>query len=62
MPPIVVSIALLLEPVIGAIIGWIWTSDVLIGLPTVIGGVMMISGAILVTLQERGNFDDESVS
>ena len=62
MPPIVVSIALLLEPVFGAIIGWIWTSDVLIGLPTVIGGLMMISGAILVTLQERGNFDDESVS
>ena len=62
IPPIVVSIALLLEPVIGAVIGWLWTDDVLIGGPTVIGGVMMIAGAIAVTLQENGNTEGESVS
>ena len=62
IPPIVVSIALLLEPVIGAVIGWLWTDDVIIGGPTVIGGVMMIAGAIAVTLQENGNTEGESVS
>ncbi len=62
IPPIIVSIALLLEPVIGAVIGWLWTDEVIIGAPTVIGGVMMIAGAIIVTLQETGKNDGESVS
>ena len=59
--PIVVSIAMLMEPVFGAIIGWLWTDEVVIGLPTVIGGLMMMAGAITVTLQERGQNSDESV-
>ena len=62
IPPITVSIALLLEPVIGAVIGWLWTDEVIIGAPTVIGGLMMIAGAITVTLQETGNTEGESVS
>ena len=62
IPPISVSIALLLEPVIGAVIGWLWTDEVIIGAPTVIGGLMMIAGAITVTLQETGNTEGESVS
>ena len=52
IPPIVVSIALLMEPLLGAIIGWLWTTEVVIGLPTVVGGLMMMAGAITVTLQE----------
>ena len=60
--PIVVSIAMLMEPVLGAIIGWLWTGDVVIGLPTVVGGLMMMAGAITVTLQERGQNSSESVS
>ena len=59
--PIVVSIAMLMEPVLGAIIGWLWTDEVVLGLPTVIGGLMMMAGAITVTLQERGQNSDESV-
>jgi drug/metabolite transporter (DMT)-like permease len=62
IPPIVVSIALLMEPVLGAIIGWLWTDEVVIGLPTVVGGLMMMAGAITVTLQEKGQNSDESVS
>ena len=60
--PITVSIALLMEPVLGAIIGWLWTEEVLIGLPTFIGGLMMIAGAITVTLQEKSQNSGESVS
>jgi len=60
--PIVVSIALLMEPVLGAIIGWLWTDEVVIGLPTVVGGLMMMVGAITVTLQEKGQNSGESVS
>ena len=56
------SIALLMEPVLGAIIGWLWTDEVVIGLPTVVGGLMMMAGAITVTLQEKGQNSDESVS
>jgi len=44
------------------VIGWLWTDDVIIGGPTIIGGVMMIAGAITVTLQENGNTEGESVS
>ena len=43
IPPIIVSITMLLEPVIGALIGYMWTGDTLIGLPTVIGGLMMMA-------------------
>ncbi len=49
--PIVVSITLLLEPVLGGVIGWIWTGQGVIGPFTVLGGSLMISGAIIVTLQ-----------
>ncbi len=62
IPPIVVSIALLMEPLLGAIIGWLWTTEVVIGLPTVVGGLMMMAGAITVTLQEKGQNSGESVS
>ena len=62
IPPIVVSIALLMEPLLGAIIGWLWTTEVVIGLTTVVGGLMMMAGAITVTLQEKGQNSGESVS
>ncbi|MDG1540435.1 MAG: DMT family transporter [Candidatus Thalassarchaeaceae archaeon] len=62
IPPIVVSIALLMEPVLGAIIGWLWTDEVVIGMPTVAGGLMMMTGAIIVTLQETRQNSSESVS
>jgi len=52
IPPIVVSITLLLEPVLGTLIGLAWTGEAELGPFTILGGALMISGAIIVTLQE----------
>ena len=50
--PIVVSITLLLEPVLGTLIGLAWTGEAELGPFTILGGALMITGAIIVTLQE----------
>ena len=57
IPPIVISIALIFEPIIGGIIGWVMTGESSLGVWTLIGGPLMISGAVLVTLEQgkRGN-------
>ena len=60
--PIVVSITLLFEPVLGGIIGWLLTGDAVIGAYTVIGGTLMIAGAIMVTLEENSELDGEAAS
>ena len=60
--PIVVSIVLLFEPVLGGIIGFMLTGKSILGPFTVIGGILMISGAILVTLEEGSETADESSS
>ena len=51
--PIVVSISLLFEPVIGGIVGWFFTNELILGKYTVIGGLLMITGAIMITLEEN---------
>ena len=51
--PITVSITLLFEPVIGGIIGRLWTGEVTLGIWTVLGGPLMLAGAIMVTLEEE---------
>ena len=53
--PIVVSISLLFEPVIGGAIGWAITGEAYIGTWTLIGGPLMLAGAIMVTLEESRN-------
>ena len=50
--PIIVSITLLFEPVIGGLIGWLWTGDLALGMWTLVGGPLMLCGAIMVTLEE----------
>ena len=61
--PIIVSITLLFEPVIGGIIGWLWTGEATLGIWTVLGGPLMLTGAIMVTLEEeRGGRDRDAVS
>jgi len=60
--PIIVSITLLFEPVIGGIIGWLWTGDAVLGAYTTVGGVLMIAGAIMVTLEENIERDEDAVS
>ena len=61
--PITVSITLLFEPVVGGIIGWLWTGEATLGIWTVLGGPLMLAGAIMVTLEEeRGDRDRDAVS
>ena len=50
--PITVSITLLFEPVVGGIIGWLWEGEITLGMWTLLGGPMMVAGAIMVTLEE----------
>ena len=54
IPPLTISMMLIMEPVIGSIIGWIVGVDSIPQIWTLIGGVLMVSGLALVT------FDSES--
>ncbi|MAS80450.1 MAG: hypothetical protein CMA28_02360 [Euryarchaeota archaeon] len=60
--PIVVSITMLMEPVLGTLIGLAWTKEVEIGPLTILGGILMIVGAVVVTVQEGAKTDEESPS
>ena len=61
--PIVVSVALLFEPVIGGLIGWMITGESYLGTWTLIGGPLMLLGAIMVTLEEsKGNQNPDTHS
>lgn len=50
MPPIIVSVALLFEPILGTAIGYVILGQLKIGLWTPIGGVLMIIGASILTI------------
>ena len=54
IPPLTISMMLIMEPVIGSIIGWIVGVDSIPQIWTLIGGLLMVSGLALVT------FDSES--
>ena len=61
--PLIVSIALLFEPVIGGLIGYLWNGEISLGIWTVIGGILMLIGAILVKFEEANEqTSDESPS
>jgi len=61
--PLIVSIALLFEPVIGGFIGYLWNGQISLGIWTVIGGILMLIGAILVKFEEANEqTSDESPS
>lgn len=51
IPPLIISMVLILEPVIGSLIGWIVGVDTIPGTWTLIGGGLMVSGLALVTLE-----------
>ncbi len=59
--PIIVSITLLFEPVIGGLIGWLWTGEITLGMWTLVGGPLMLCGAIMVTLEEGREEGNEEV-
>ncbi len=50
MPPIVVSVGLLFEPILGTAIGYVILGELEIGIWTPIGGAMMIIGASILTV------------
>tara|TARA_B100001996_G_scaffold375506_1_gene355529 strand:- start:495 stop:1457 length:963 start_codon:yes stop_codon:yes gene_type:complete len=52
-PPILVSVVLLFEPVIGGLIGWLFTKQITLGYWTLLGGPIMLIGAIIVTIEEN---------
>ena len=59
--PLIISIALLFEPVIGGFIGYLWNGEISLGIWTVIGGMLMLIGAILVKFEEANEqTSDES--
>ncbi len=51
IPPLVISMFLVMEPVVGSIIGWLLDVDVIPSYWTIIGGILMISGLALVTIE-----------
>ena len=53
LPPLFISMVLIMEPVIGSLIGWMLGVDVIPGAWTLLGGAGMIAGLILVTLEKH---------
>lgn len=51
IPPLIISMFLVMEPVVGSIIGWLLGVDVIPGTWTILGGILMISGLALVTIE-----------
>ena len=49
LPPIIISVGLLFEPILGSVIGLVVLGTIEVGLWTVLGGIMMISGATMLT-------------
>ncbi len=53
--PLVVSVAVTLEPVIGSFIGWLFFSDDVPGRWTILGGPLLIAGIVMVIFAGRGD-------
>ncbi len=53
IPPLTISMILIMEPVIGSIIGWVFGVDSIPGMWTLIGGILMVSGLALVTFNSE---------
>jgi drug/metabolite transporter (DMT)-like permease len=51
IPPLIISMFLVMEPVVGSIIGWLLGVDVIPGTWTILGGILMIFGLALVTIE-----------
>ncbi len=49
LPPIIISVGLLFEPILGSVIGLLVLGTIEVGFWTVLGGIMMIVGAIILT-------------
>jgi len=61
IPPLTISMILIMEPVIGSVIGWVVGVDNVPGLWTLIGGLLMVAGLALVTLDGESDGTIEPV-
>lgn len=59
--PLVISVAVLFEPLLGSVIGWFLGTSSIPGLFTWVGGIFLIGGVILVTLGQEGVSVSDSV-
>lgn len=55
IPPLIISMVLILEPVIGSVIGWALGVDSVPGTWTLVGGALMVAGLALVTLESESD-------
>lgn len=53
LSPLVVSVALLTEPILGSLLGWLWIGTPLPGLWTWVGGSLLLLGALWITLADQ---------
>ena len=61
IPPLTISMILIMEPVIGSVIGWVVGVDNVPGVWTLVGGLLMVAGLALVTLDDESNDSVEPV-
>ncbi len=61
IPPLTISMILIMEPVIGSVIGWVVGVDNVPGVWTLVGGLLMVAGLALVTLDGESNDSAEPV-
>ena len=61
IPPLTISMILIMEPVIGSVIGWVVGVDNVPGVWTLVGGLLMVAGLALVTLDGESNDSVEPV-
>ena len=59
LPPLVVSVTLVMEPLIGSLMGWILGLESIPGIWTWLGGPLIIAGTLLVTLELAKGDEEE---
>ena len=62
LPPIIISVGLLFEPILGSVIGLLVLGTIEVGFWTVLGGIMMIVGAIILTFWLESRTEPRSTS
>ena len=62
LPPIIISVGLLFEPILGSVIGLLVLGTIEVGFWTVLGGIMMIVGAIILTFWLESRIEPRSTS
>ncbi len=62
LPPIIISVGLLFEPILGSVIGLLVLGTLEVGFWTVLGGIMMIAGATILTFWLESRTEPKSTN